>query len=101
MQDDDEIRAVAQAIADCHAKVPGLDCEGRLDDAKTIIAAFDALVAFRGGKLLAEAAKPRPSAPAHVPAADPAPPPPAAEDTDADMAANVTPLPKKRTPKKG
>ncbi len=44
---DDEVRVVAQAITDAHAKQPGGDCEGRLDDARTIIAALDALTRHR------------------------------------------------------
>lgn len=47
MATQDEIRIVAQAITDAHARAPGLDCEGRIDDAKTVIAAVDALMAFR------------------------------------------------------
>lgn len=45
--DDDEIQAVAQAIADAHHRKPGADASGRLDDARTIIAAIDALVHHR------------------------------------------------------
>lgn len=46
----DEIRAVAQAITDAHANKSGNDCSGRTDDAKTMIAAFDAIQAFRAGR---------------------------------------------------
>lgn len=44
---DDEVKVVAQAITDAHARTPGGDCEGRLDDARTIIAAVDALTRHR------------------------------------------------------
>ena len=46
----DEIRAVAQAITDAHANKPGNDPDGRMDDAKTMIAAFDAIQAFRSAR---------------------------------------------------
>jgi len=70
----DELTAVAQAITDAHANKPGLDCAGRHDDAKTIIAAFDAIQRYR-----AERAKPVAKAtpaphPDPVPLIEPAPP---------------------------
>jgi len=66
----DEIKAVAQAITDAHANKPGNDYTGRIDDAKTVIAAFDAIAKFR--------AKPEPRAPkTAVPTPAPVEPTPA------------------------
>ena len=66
----DELTAVAQAITDAHANKPGLDCAGRIDDAKTIIAAFDAIQRYR-----AASAKPAAKAiPDPAPLIEPAPP---------------------------
>lgn len=44
---EDEIMVVAQAITDAHAHKAGMDPSGRMDDAKTVIAAVDALMAHR------------------------------------------------------
>lgn len=99
-----EIEIVAQAITDAHARTPGLDCSGRLDDAKTIIAAFDAIQRHRVPKGKS-AVKEAPPAPAPDPepqaasvAATPEPTAPAAiQDALADPpASNVTPIKPKR-----
>lgn len=54
---DDEIQVVAQAIADAHHRKPGADASGRLDDARTIIAAIDALVRHRQADASTKSAK--------------------------------------------
>lgn len=103
--DTNEIQAVAQAITDAHAHKPGLDCAGRLDDAKTIIAAFDAIQRHRGakGKSAVKEAPPAPAPETEPPAAPvvatPEPMAPAAiQDAPVDTPApNVTPI----KPKKG
>lgn len=46
--DMDEVRAVAQAIADAHWGRPGANCQGHIDSAKSLIAGIDALMALRG-----------------------------------------------------
>jgi len=91
----DELTAVAQAITDAHANKPGLDCAGRLDDAKTIIAAFDAIMAHRAARDAKATAKPAAKAtpapqPDPVPLIETAPPvadvvpPPAVQDGTTD-----------------
>lgn len=56
----DEIQAVAQAITDAHAHEPGMDCGGRLELAKSVIAAFDAIAKHRNMvHLTAEASGPQ------------------------------------------
>lgn len=81
---DDEVRVVAQAITDAHAKRPGGDCEGRLDDAKTIIAAVDALTRHRKlqdvAEHVADASRTRP---ARLPDASSAPADASASGQDA------------------
>lgn len=101
--DQDEIRAVAQAIADAHWGRPGANCQGHIDSAKTIIAGLDALMALRGAQTMkALKATPKvttepaalalpvaPAAPHPEPIADVLPP--------SDPApANVTPIKPKR-----
>lgn len=58
---EDEINAVAQAITDAHASKPSMDCSGRIDDAKTIIAAVDALVKFRNPVAVTDGIGPAPA----------------------------------------
>jgi hypothetical protein len=109
----DEIAAVAQAITDAHARTPGLDSAGRLDDAKTIIAAFDAIAAFRSSRerkitkavseIAAKAVDPEPAAPAPAPetAADATPAAPrVAQEVPAPAPSNVTPIKPKSKGKK-
>jgi hypothetical protein len=94
----DEIRAVAQAITDAHANKPGNDHTGRIDDAKTVIAAFDAIAKLRAK---AEPKAPKAAAPAPTPV-EPTPAPVVAEPppTPASELDNVTPIKPKAKGKK-
>ncbi len=95
----DEIKAVAQAITDAHANKPGNDYTGRIDDAKTVIAAFDAIAKFRA-KPEPRAPKtavstPAPVEPTPAPVVDEQPPAPAHDDaTDDGSTQQVEPLAK-------
>lgn len=82
---DAEIKAVAQAIKDVHAHEPGLDCSGRMDDAKTMIAAFDAIVAFRNSSRTAKMMTATEPAPSQQQDSAPIVPPPAANDEQTNV----------------